>query len=83
MFKPYTSIMSTYKPSNTTLIPKKEKLSFTQKRAAFLFKKANIDYIPVENVVSITFGYKTTLYVYGVYYIHLRSNGLLILKLPL
>lgn len=64
--------------STATYIParrrKEVKYTMAQKKASVLFKKHNIEYIPIENVLDVTYGSNR-------YYIRLRSEGLLILKL--
>ena len=54
---------------------RKEKVfSIAQKKAHLLFEQINVDYIPIENVQSVR-------YSNGTYYINLRSDGVLLLKL--
>lgn len=52
---------------------KKKVYSLAQKKAHILFQKEGVNYIPVENVQGVR-------YANGVYYITLRSDGLLLMK---
>lgn len=50
-----------------------KELTLAQKKAHVLFVNHKIDYIPVENVTDCQ-------YIDGLYYVHLRSDGILMLK---